>query len=107
MEALTLIIPAAGLILGIGFGCGFGIIQGESFEHTRLGKMDRLASGWAGISGPLARSIFLLVMLTFFQTAFTLLFGNNGLQWILSSGVVLGYVWMLVQRFRQDSPSRT
>jgi hypothetical protein len=107
MATQTLILPAGGFILGIALGCGFGFIQRETFAQTRLGQIDKLASSWAGISGSWARSIFLLVMLTFFQTAFTLLFGNNDIQWILSAGVVLGYAWTLVLQFRQESLSQS
>gem|GEM_PF-4831801 len=54
-----------------------------------------------------ATSIFLLVMLTFFHTARTLLFGNNGFQWILSAGVVLGFARMLVEENRQRTLSHS
>ena len=107
METQTFILPAAGFIFGIALGCGFGFIQHETFAHTRLGRIDKLASSWAGISGSWARSIFLLVMLTFFQTAFTLLFGNNDIQWILSAGVVLGYAWTLLQQSREETLSHS
>ena len=103
MATQTFIMPVGGFILGIALGCGFGFIQHESFAHTYLGQIDTLASTWAGISDSWARSIFLLVMLTFFQTVFTLLFGDNDIQWILSGGVVLGYAWTLVQHFRQET----
>ena len=107
MAAQTFILPTGGFILGFALGCGFGLIQHETFAHTRLGQIDKLASSWAGISDSWARSIFLLVMLTFFQTAFTLLFGDNDIQWILSAGVVLGYAWTLVQQFRQETFSHS
>jgi hypothetical protein len=80
--------PVGGFILGNALGCGFEFIQHESFAHTHLGPIDKLVSSCAGISGSWARSIFLLAMLTFFQTTFTLLFGDNDIQWILSGGCV-------------------
>src|SRR5208283_4218329 len=101
MTAQIFIFPAGGFFLGILIGCGFGLIQNATFAfHKSLRKIDKLASSWAGIPGSLARSIFLLVMLTFFQVACTLLFGDNGIQWIMSAGVVSGYVWILMRQFR-------
>jgi ABC-type amino acid transport system permease subunit len=88
MATKTFIMPVGGFILGIVLGCGFGFIQHESFAHACLGQIDTLASTRAGILGSWARSIFLLVMLTFFQPVFTLLFGDNDIQWILSGGCV-------------------
>ena len=104
METLMFILPGGGFILGIAIGCGFGLLQDSRFAlHKSLGKIDKLASSWAGLPGPSARSIFLLVMLTLFQATFTLIFGNNGIQWIVSAGVVLGYAGTLVQQIRQST----
>ena len=69
MASETFILPAGGFILGLVLGCGFGFIRHTTAAHTRIGKIDKLISSWAGMSGSLAKSIFLLVMLTFFQTA--------------------------------------
>ena len=108
MTTQIFIFPVGGFVLGILIGCGFGLIQNATFAfHKILGKIDTLASGWASIPGSSARSIFLLVMLTFFQVACTLLFGNNGIQWIVSAGVVLGYVWILLRQFRQRTLYRS
>ncbi len=107
MNAQIAIFPAGGFFLGILLGCGFGLLQHATFAFNKiLNRIDVLASCWAGIPGSSARSIFLLVMLTFFQVAFTLLFGDNGIQWIVSSGVVLGYAWTLFQQFRSRSLTR-
>lgn len=103
MTTETYMLLAGGFILGIALGCGFGLIQDTTFVlHKALRQLATLASNWTGIPGSSSRSIFLLVMLTLFQAAFTVLFGNNDIQWIVSAGVVLGYAWTLVLQFRQD-----
>ncbi len=107
MMAQLSILPAGGFFVGFFIGLGFGLIQDATFAfHKNLASIDKLASGWAGIPRRSARSIFLLVMLTFFQAACTLLFGDSGIQWIVSSGIVLGYAWTMLQQFRQGSQDR-
>ena len=107
MAAQTFILPAGGFILGIFISCGFGLIQDSAFVfHRRLSRIDNLANNWAGLSGSSARSMFLLEMLTLFHVAWSIIFGNNGIRWLVSAGVVLGYAWTLVQQSRQKTFDR-
>ncbi len=107
MTAQMFILPAGEFIFGILLGGAFGVMHDTTLAMNKIfARIDQLASDWAAMPGPLARSTFLLVMLTQFQVTFTLLFGDNGFQWIISAGVVLGYALTLLQEFRQRSRYR-
>jgi hypothetical protein len=108
MATQVLILPAGGFVIGLVLGWTFGLIHDTKCAlHKSLRRIDEIASGWVALPALFTRSVFLLVMLTFFQVAFTLLFDENGFQWMVSAGVVLGYVWTLVQQFRRKTLSRS
>ena len=102
METKVLIFPAAGFFAGVFLGWVFGSIHDVKFiVHGMLRRFDEFAVGWVALPAPFARSIFLVVMLTWFQTAVALLFDDGGIPWIMSAGVLLGYAWTLVRQIHR------
>ena len=97
---------------GLAFGAGaviglvFGAIQDAAARKNQALQRDgKLSSGWAVMPGSMRRVAYLLVALAVVQVGCPLVF-NNGYQWWVSGGVVLGYGWTLYSKLRQTLAAR-
>ncbi|HWD20601.1 MAG TPA: hypothetical protein VHB20_15140 [Verrucomicrobiae bacterium] len=91
------------LALGAGgvIGLVFGAIQDAAARKNQaLQTEGKLTNGWAVMPGSMRRTAYLLMALALVQVVFPLVF-NNGYQWWVSGGVVLGYGAMLYRKLRQ------
>ncbi len=89
--------------LGVGgvIGHAFGLLQSAALRrHVSMEQAGKLKNGWSLMPGAGARVSYLLISLALVQLICPLLFAD-GTQWFVSSGVVLGYGWMLYRQLRQ------
>lgn len=101
---ISILLTAGGFLLGALAGFVFGKIQNAALvRNKKLLQSGKLAGGLSVIPGSMRRIVFLLIVLALFQLAFPVLFRGNGIQWLISAGVVLGYGWTHVQQLRQRS----
>src|SRR3954466_82718 len=79
------------LACGAVIGYAFGLLQQAALRRHELREQTgKLKSGWSLMPGSGARVAYLLIALALVQLVCPLLF-VDGVQWIVSAGVVLGY----------------
>jgi hypothetical protein len=101
----TLLLSIAGLVLGAAVGCTFGMIQNAALRRNEKRRNAAgIKNGWAYVPGSMSRVAVLLVTLLLIQLLLPALF-DGSLQWMVSSGVVIGYGWSLF-RLRRKSEFR-
>ena len=89
------------VVAGGGIGLTFGMIQEAAQQrYERLQQRGKFNSGWAVMPGSMKRVAYLLIALALVQFFCPLLFAN-GIQWMVSAGVVAGYGYTLFRQFRQ------
>ena len=105
---LTIILlPLGALILGSVIGLAFGSIQNAALlRNKKRERQGNLHSGWSLMPGSMRRVAFLLIALALVQIACPMFFEREGMQWIVSAGVVLGYGWTLLDQFRLRAAQR-
>jgi hypothetical protein len=92
------------LILGGIIGLAFGSLQNAALlRYRKLQQNGASMSGSPIMQGSATRIAFLLVGLVVVQIACPMFFDREGMQWIVSAGVVLGYGWTLLDQFRLRS----
>ncbi len=90
-----------GLAAGGVIGVAFGTLQEAALRRNeQLAQSGRLGNGWSLMPGAGARVAYLLVALVVIQFVCPLLFAD-GTQWWVSSGLLLGFGSLLVQRLRR------
>jgi hypothetical protein len=97
---IMIILALAALTLGGILGYGFGYVQ--SVAQKRYMKRQRAGEliGWSIVPGSMTRVAFLMAALLLVQIACPMLFEGQ-IQWIVSTGVVLGYGTMLYRQARE------
>ena len=89
-----------GLAAGGAIGLALGLLQSAALRrHAELEQNGKLKNGWSLMPGAGARVAYLLVALALVQLVCPLLF-TDGVQWIVSGGVVLSYGWTLFRQLR-------
>ncbi len=95
-DVTVILLLLGGLILGAIIGLIFGLAQSAALDrHQQLQKTGRLSNAGAIVPGSLRRVALLLLSLVGIQLFCPILFEEEGMQWIVSAGVVLGYGWAL------------
>ena len=95
------------LVLGGVIGLAFGSLQNAALLRFRkLQKNGASANNSPLMPGSATRIAFLLIGLVLVQIACPMFFDREGMQWIVSAGVVLGYGWTLLDQFRLRSIQR-
>jgi hypothetical protein len=91
---------AVGVAAGGTIGFAFGLLQQAALgRHELRQRTGQLKNGWSVMPGSGARVAYLLVALALVQLVCPLLF-VDGVQWIVSSGVVLGYGAILLRQLK-------
>ena len=89
-----------GLVAGIAIGYGFGVMQKKARgKNEQLQNEGRLANGWLVMPGAMKRVSYLLIGLAGIQFFFPVLSIGRA-PWFVSSGVVLGYGWILIKHIQ-------
>ena len=89
------------VVSGAFIGYAFGLIQNIALRrHLRLEKQGKFKNAWSIIPGSGQRVAGLLLTLIAVQSICPLLF-VDGIQWLVSAGVVLGYGWVLFHQLRK------
>lgn len=95
------------LVLGGVVGLAFGSLQNAALLRSRkLQQNGASADNSPLMKGSATRIAFLLIGLVLVQIACPMFFDREGMQWIVSAGVVLGYGWTLLDQFRLRSTQR-
>ena len=96
-----ILVPAAGLIAGLGIGYTFGILQEAALRRNQQ-RLDsgRMQSGWSLMPGSMTRIAMLLIALALVQVTCPLFFSRYA-QWLVSGGVVIGYGAVLYRQLRR------
>ena len=90
---------AMGLTLSVIIGIAFGSSQrAASRRHQQLEQHGVFPTAWVIVPGSIRRLSFLLFALVIIQLVFPILFERDGMQWLVSAGIVLGYGWTLLDR---------
>jgi hypothetical protein len=90
-----------GVAAGGAIGYAFGLLQRAALLRHELRARDgKLNNGWSIMPGSGARVAYLLVALALVQLICPLLF-VDGIQWVVSLGVVLGYGAILWRQLKQ------
>jgi hypothetical protein len=89
------------LVVGAAVGLGFGAVQAAAQRRNQK-RQERggLNSGWAVMPGSGRRVAYFVVALALIQVVCPMLF-QNGIQWWVSGGVVLGYGYSLYTQMSQ------
>jgi uncharacterized BrkB/YihY/UPF0761 family membrane protein len=93
---LSLIGLAAGAIVGVAFGTVQLAAQRKYELRQRKGQSP---NGLSVVPGSFTRVAFLMVALIIVQVFLPSIFLDN-MKWLVSTGVVLGYGWTLLQQVR-------
>jgi len=100
IHLLNLVRDIVGLLAGGVIGYAFGLLQSAALRrHEQLEQGGKLKNGWSLMPGAGARVAYLLIALALVQLVCPLLF-VDGTQWVVSTGVVLGYGGMLYRQLR-------
>ncbi len=100
IELIDCLRASSGLAVGGAIGWAFGLLQDLAHRrHAEQERTGRLKSIWSLMPGSGVRVAYLLLGLVLVQLVCPLLFAG-GIQWAVSAGVVLGYGWTLLRRFR-------
>ena len=100
-QMMNFSLPIGAFILGSVIGLSFGMIQNAGLaRNKKLQEENKISSGRAVMPGSISRTAYLIIVLALVQVACPLFFEGNTIQWIVSSGVVLGYGWTLYSQFR-------
>jgi hypothetical protein len=92
------------LILGGVIGLAFGSLQNAALlRYKKLQQRGTYTNNLPLMPGSATRIAFLLIGLVLVQIACPVFFNREGMQWIVSAGVVLGYGWTLPDQFRLRS----
>jgi len=99
LEFPEVILLLGGCVVGALVGAAFGFIQTAAQDrYRRLQESGRLHNAATIIPGSMRRIALLLVALVTIQIAFPMLFAKEGMQWLVSAGIVIGYGWTLVRQ---------
>src|SRR5690348_11069690 len=91
MQISQLLWSALGLVVGGGIGYFFGRIQEAAQKRNQMREnAGKFKNAWAGMPGSTGRVFYLLIALVLIQVVCPLLFAN-GIQWMVSAGVAMGY----------------
>ena len=88
---------AAGGVIGLAFGT---LQQAALRQNEQRERTGQLKNGWSLMPGAGARVCYLLITLAVIQLVCPLLFAD-GIQWVVSAGVALGYGSMLFSQLRR------
>ena len=100
MHLFEILRTMVGLGAGASIGYAFGLLQNAALrKHALLAQSGQLQSGWSLMPGSGARIAYLLCVLLLVQLICPLLF-TDGVQWMVSAGVLLGYGSQLVIQLR-------
>ena len=100
----TTLLPLGALVLGGVIGLAFGMIQNAALlRNKRRQQAGDLNSGWAVMPGSMRRVAFLMMALVIVQVACPFFFHNDIIQWLVSTGVVAGYGWTMLDQVRMRS----
>ena len=95
-----------GFVSGAAIGYAFGLIQDVAYRrYLRLEKEGKFKNGWSIMPGSGQRVAGLLLALVLVQIVCPLLF-VDGMQWLVSAGVVIGYGWVLFVQMRHRLRAR-
>jgi len=100
----TILLACGALVLGGAIGLAFGSIQNNALSRNKkLQQVGNYVSGWSIMPGSMRRVAFLIMALALVQIACPIFFERDGMQWLISGGVVLGYGWTLLDQIRLRS----
>ena len=86
---------------GGAIGYFFGLIQTRALRRNEQRQQHgKFTNAWAVMPGSGARTAYFLLVLVAIQFLCPLLF-NDGTQWCVSAGVVMGYGYVLYRRLMQ------
>ena len=89
------------LAAGGAIGLAFGAVQAAALRrYQKKQNSGNFNSGWTVIPGSMSRVACLLMTLAVIQFVCPILF-KDGIQWMVSTGLVLGYGWCLLRAFRE------
>jgi|ERR1043166_74966 hypothetical protein len=98
---MHLLATIAAVVTGGMIGVAFGMIQDLARRRNeKRQQTGELKSGWAVMPGSGARVAYLLIGLVLIQLICPLLF-QDGTQWWVSGGLVVGYGWILLKGLRE------
>jgi hypothetical protein len=101
---LTTLVGLGAIVLGGVIGLAFGSLQNAALlQNQKKQRGDNSKKVWAFLPGSAGRIAFLLVGLALVQIACPMFFEKEGMQWIVSLGVILGYGWTLLDQVRMKS----
>ena len=101
MHIMQLLWSILALLAGGVLGYGFGNVQEAAQRRYELRQqVGKLKSGWSVMPGSMRRVSYLVLALVLVQVACPLMF-QNGVQWAVSIGVVLGYGYILYLQMRR------
>ncbi len=106
-DVILVILLFGGFAIGAVVGMAFGSIQAAAHDrYRRLQQHNRLTNVATIIPGSLRRIAFLLVALVSIQIAFPMFFEREGMQWVVSAGIVVGYGLALLRQASGRQMSR-
>jgi hypothetical protein len=101
---MNLFLAVTGVSLGALIGFGFGTLQRYArAQHAARQASGALNNGWTLMPGAGGRIALFMVVLVLVQVLCPLLFENQNIPWIISTGVALGYGWTLVQKLKREA----
>jgi len=102
MNSLIILLrPVIAIASGAAIGLAFGAVQAAALRrYQKKQTSGDFNSGWTVIPGSMSRVAGLLIVLALIQFVCPILF-KDGIQWMVSTGLVLGYGWCLLRAFQQ------
>ena len=103
-QMITALLCLGAAALGGTIGLAFGSLQNAALLRNRKRERDgNTRTLWVLMPGSAGRIAFLLMVLAVVQIVCPMFFEKEGMQWIISGGVILGYGWTLLDQVRLRS----
>lgn len=95
-DSVSIVLALLGFLIAVFIGITFGSGQQAALRRQReLGRRGHLPTAWEIVPGSLRRMTFLLFALVVIQWGCPILFEREGMPWLVTAGVLIGYGWML------------
>jgi hypothetical protein len=102
-EIITVLISIVAIAVGFAIGFWFGSTQNAALiQNKKKYESGKLKNGFFIMPGSMGRISMLLIILVAIQIAIPIFFQGN-IQWILSTGIIVGYGWTFVKQLRNHT----